>query len=182
LSLDDLHDYYDLRLMIEPPSLQMGVERMTPERLARLRSTVTALREANDEGDLLTVLERDEQMLLLIHGAVANKQLIRVIKSTWVRVRPYKLLFTTIAQDDAGDYIAREDAHFVELAEAGDGAGTHELMVQSLANAKLRLADLLRSHDDGDPRSGAGSSIPNGDSLVDVIARLASADGAVRGG
>ncbi|ORB31712.1 GntR family transcriptional regulator [Mycolicibacterium parafortuitum] len=173
LSVEDLHDYYDLRQIIEPPSLQQGVERMTPERLTRLHSTMTALREAVDDGDLITTLDLDEQLLLLIHGAVANRQLTRVIKSTWARVRPYKLLFTTTAQTDAGTYIANEDTRFVELAETRDGAGAHELMTQSLANAKLRLADLLRSHDGGTPSQRA-----KGDSLVDVIARLAAADGA----
>lgn len=172
LSLDDLHDYYGLRQILEPPSLQLGVEQMTPERLARLRSTMTALQEAVDDGDLITVLDLDEQVLLLIHGAVANRQLTRVIKSTWARVRPYKLLFTTTAQDDAGLYIAREDAHFVDLAAARDGAGAHQLMTQSLANAKLRLAELLRSHDGSSPPSRA-----KGDSLVDVIARLMQGDG-----
>lgn len=173
LSLEDLHDYYDLRQIVEPPSLRSGVERMTPERLNRLRSTMTALQEAVADGDLITTLDLDEQLLLLVHGAVANKQVTRVIKSTWARVRPYKLLFTTTAQADAGSYIANEDARFVELAEAGDGAGAHELMTQSLANAKLRLADLLRSHDAGTPPSRA-----KGDSLVEVIARLARTDGA----
>ncbi len=172
LSLEDLHDYYNLRQIIEPPSLQMGVERMTPERLTRLRSTMAALRTAVDEDDLVTVLELDEQLLLLIHGAVANRQLLRVIKSTWVRVRPYKLLFTTIAQADAGGYIVAENSRFVELAEAGDGPGTHALMMHSLANAKIRLADLLRSHDHGDPRGRA----PRG-SLVELITDLTGADG-----
>lgn len=173
LSLEDLHDYYNLRLIIEPPSLQMGVEHITPERLTRLHSTMTALKEALDAGDLATLLDRDEQILLLIHGAVANRQLLRVIKSTWLRVRPYKLLFTTIAQADAGDYIVAENSHFVELAEAGDGPGAHALMVHSLSNAKIRLADLLRSHDDQDLREHA----PRG-SLVDLITGLAASGGA----
>ncbi len=171
LSVEDLHDYYNLRQIIEPASLQMGVERMTPERLTRLRSTLTALREAVQDGDLITVLDLDEQILMLIHGAVANRQLLRVIRSTWVRVRPYKLLFTTIAQTDAGDYIATENARFIELAEAGDGPGAHALMMHSLANAKIRLADLLRNHDHGQPSGRAGRG-----SLVELITGLVGAD------
>ncbi|MGE2737056.1 GntR family transcriptional regulator [Mycolicibacterium vaccae] len=173
LSIDDLRDYYDLRQIIEPQSLQMGVERMTPERLARLRATMTALEEAVAEGDLVTTLDLDEQVLLLIHGAVANKHLTRVIKSIWTRVRPYKLLWTTTAQVDAGAYIAEEDARFVAIAEARDGAHAHELMIESLVNAKLRLSDLLRSHD-----SGPMPSRVKGDDLVELIAALARGHGA----
>jgi DNA-binding GntR family transcriptional regulator len=120
----------------------MGVERITPERLARLRSMMTPLEAAVAQGDLVTVLDLDEDLLSLIHAAVANRQLIRVIKSTWARVRPCKLLFTTLAQADAGAYIASEDARLISAAEVGDGAGAHQLMVRSLENAQLRIADL----------------------------------------
>lgn len=172
LSLDDLVDYYNLRRIVEPASIQLGVERITPERLTRLRSTMTALEAAVAQGDLVTVLDLDEDLLCLIHAAVANKQLIRVIKSTWARVRSYKLLFTTLAQADAGAYIASEDARLISAAEVGDGPGAHQLMVRSLDNAQLRIADLLRSHDPDVVSAAPGVSTARGDSLAAVIAAL----------
>lgn len=173
LSLEDLNDFYNLRRLIEPPSIRMGVECMTPERLNRLRSTMAALEKAVPEGDLVTVLDLGEDLLSLIHGAVANKQLARVIKETWARVRPYKLAFTLLAQDDAGVFIAEENAHIVEAAEAGDGAAAHELMDKSLAYGQLLLTDLLRSHDAGELPPQSSVAIAHGESLAAVIARLA---------
>lgn len=173
LSLEDLNDFYNLRRLIEPPSIQMGVERMTPERLARMRTTMTALKSAATEGDFVKVLDLDEDLLALIHAAVANKQIARVIRSTWARVRPYKLLFT-MTQTDAGDYIAWEDALLIEATEAGDGPKARELQDNSLANAHLRLEDLLRTHQAGDISPPPGASIAYGESLATVIAGLAA--------
>lgn len=175
LSLDDINDFYNLRQLIEPPSIQLGVERMTPERLARLHSTMAALESAVAESDLVTVLDLDEDLLSLIHAAVANKQLARVVRSTWARIRPYKLLFTATAQADAGVHIVGENARLLEATEAGDGAGAHALMLNSLANAHLRLVDLLRSHDAEHTSTSLGESIANGESLATAIARLAEA-------
>ena len=172
LSLQDLNDFYNLRQLIEPTSIQLGVERMTPERAARLRATMTKLKAAVAEGDLITVLDLDEDLLSLIHAAVANRQLARVIKETWARVRSYKLLFTTTAQADAGAYIAEEDARLLAAAEAGDGAGAYEIMLNSLANAQLRLADLLRSYQAGHITASSSVFVAHGESLATVIARL----------
>lgn len=177
LSLDDLNDFYNLRRLIEPPSIQLGVERMTPERLALLRSTMAALESAVAEGDLVTVLDLDEELLSLIHAAVANKQLARVIRSTWARIRSYKLLFTTTAQTSAGAYIAAEDARLLVAAAAGDGAGAYEVMANSLCNAQLRLVDMLRSHQAGHLSTPLGGSIGDGESLTTVIARLTDSAG-----
>lgn len=133
---------------------------------------MAALEAAVDEGDLVKVLDLDEDLLALIHAAVANRQLARVIRSTWARVRSYKLLFT-MTQADAGHYIAEEDARLIEATEVGDGEAAYKLMDDSLANAHLRLADLLRFHQAGEITRPPSASIAYGESLASVIARLA---------
>lgn len=172
LSLENLNDFYNLRRIIEPPSIQMGIERMTPKRLNRLQATMDNLRRAVEGNDLTTVLDLDEDLLSLIHAAVSNKELARVIHSTWTRVRPYKLLFTTTAQNDAGHYIADEDLRLVEAAETGDSTGARDLMEQSLINAQVRLSDLLRDHAADEDEDSIGSSLASGESLATVIAAL----------
>ena len=172
LSMDELNDFYNLRRLLEPASIQLGVERMTPERITRIQSIMTALDAAVSESDLVTVLNLDEDLLLMIHEAIANQQLTRVIKETWARVRPYKLLFTTTAQVDAGPYIAREDASLVQATIDGDGPKARDIVDQSLTNAQIRLADLLRSH----TVAALDSSAANREPLDAIIARLVDSD------
>lgn len=171
MSLENLNDFYNLRLLLEPPSIQLGVERMTPKRLERLQATMRSLEASVEAADLTTVLDLDEDLLSLIHAAVANKELARVIRSTWARIRPYKLLFTTTAQSDAGHYIAHEDRLLLEAATAGDGARARDVIQNSLINAHVRLADLLRDHQ-ADQEESVNSSLASGESLACVIASL----------
>jgi len=171
MSLDHLHDTYNLRLLLEAPSIQLGVERMTPKRLERLEETMNRLEAAVDADALTTVLDLDEDFLSLIHAAGGNKELARVVRSTWARIRPYKLLFTTTAQSDAGQHILTEDRYLLEAARSGDGSKAREIVEKSLMNAQVRLADLLRDHED-EQKSSVHSSLARGESLASVIASL----------
>lgn len=173
MSLENLNDFYNLRILLEAPSIQLGIERMTPTRLSRLEATLGQLDAAVEAVDLTTVLDIDEDFLSLIHAAVGNRELARVIRSTWARVRPYKLLFTTTAQADAGPYISYEDHKLFQAASEGDGEGARHIMEESLTNAQVRLADLLRDHQ-ANEEGWASSSVKKGESLASVIAGLIS--------
>lgn len=172
LTIQGLNDYYDLRRILEPPSLQMGTERITPERLSRVHSTMSALKSAVSTNDLVAVLNLDEELLGLIHDAVGNQEITRVIRSTWQRIRPYKLLFTTTAQADAGTVIVEENSRLLEAAESRDGVAAHDMMLTSLYNARLRLTDLLRSHDDNTSAEGPRFHLVRGEELTSKIAQL----------
>lgn len=172
LSLESLNDFYNLRQIIEPRSIQMGIERMTPNRLTRLDQTMASLKAAVEADELTTVLDLDEDMLMNIHSAVNNRELNRVIKLMWIRVRPYKMLFTTTAQADAGHYIAAENAQLLALTTAGDGDGARELMHNSLANAQVLLSDLLREHQEDGIEADLSKSIAGGETLATAITSL----------
>lgn len=172
LTIDGLDDSYGLRRILEPPSLRMGIEQITPERLERVRWTMSALEDAVAEQHLVAALDLDEEVLGLIHDAVGNQEITRVIRSTWQRIRPYKLLFTTTAQTDAGAVIVAENTRLLEAADARDGAAAHDMMLASLYNARLRLTDLLRSHEAGGTEGQSPSPLPRGDELASMLARL----------
>lgn len=170
LSLEDLRDLYGLRKLLEPASIQLGVDYMTPERLHTMRSTLQRLEAAVGDGDLATVLDADEEFLALIHAAPGNKQTMRIIRSTWARVRVYKLLFTTTAQVDAGRGILAENTRLLQIAEAGDGPAAREVIFHSLANAELQLMDFLRDRDAA--KTSTRTSPAPGEPLATVLANL----------
>lgn len=150
LTLADLEDHYGLRRLLEPASIRLGVQRMTPERLHRIRATRASLEDAAGRGDLVTTLDLDEELLAQIHDAVGNREVLRVIRATWQRIRPYKLLFTSVAQADAGPLITEENSQLITAAEAADGDSAQRIMLASLDNARLRIGDLLRTGESGE--------------------------------
>lgn len=170
LSLGELRDLYGLRRILEPPAIRLGVEAMTPERLRRMRATLDRLAAAVPADDLATVLDADEEFLGLVHAAIGNEQIMRVVRFTWERVRVYKLLFTTTAQVDAGEHILADDARLLEAAELGDGGAAEELILDSLVNAELQLVDFLRGCD-------AAPARPRGESLAAVLLDLRRSTG-----
>lgn len=175
LSLTDLDDYYGLRRLLEPPSIHLAVDRMTPERLSRIRAAMRSLEGSLTAGDLAATLDRDEDLLAQLHEAVGNREVLRVIRSTWQRIRPYKLLFTSVAQADAGPLIVHENTELIARAEAADPDGAREVMLASLDNARLRIGDLLHGADG--ERGGSAHPVHDlrGDDLAGELARLRGA-------
>lgn len=174
LTLADLEDHYGLRRLLEPASIRLGIRRMTPERLHRIRATRASLEDAAEHGDLVTTLDLDEELLAQIHDAVGNREVLRVIRSTWQRIRPYKLLFTSVAQADAGTLIVEENSRLIAAAEAADEDGAHRIMLASLDNAQLRIGDLLRTAESGERPVHAAHL--RGTRLTQELARLRDAD------
>lgn len=174
LSVSDLKDFYGLRQLLEPASIELGVQRVSTARHQRLAATLGQLEEALAQGDSVTVLDLDEDLLSTIHAAAENRQVVRVIRSTWARIRPYKLLFTTNAQADAGAVMVDENTRLVRAVQDMDAAAARSIMESSLHNAELQLVDFLRSqnHTTSDT---AETPLAKGEPLASYLADLLGA-------
>lgn len=171
LSVNDLKDFYGLRQLLEPASIELGTQRISTARHRRLVSTLQQLEEAVAQQDSATVLDLDEDLLSIIHAAAENRQVVRVIRSTWARIRPYKLLFTTTAQADAGAVMLNENTQLVKAVGEMDAAAARSIMESSLHNAELQLVDFLRSQDTTTPHT-AETPLAKGESLASYLAEL----------
>lgn len=169
LSVNDLKDFYGLRQLLEPASIELGAQRMSTVRHQRLVATLQRLEEAVAQDDSATALDLDEDLLSIIHAAAENRQVVRVIRSTWARIRPYKLLFTTTAQADAGLVMLDENTLLVKAIEQKDVTAARSIMESSLHNAELQLVDFLRSQDTTTPHS-AETPLSKGESLATYLA------------
>ena len=181
LSVSDLKDFYGLRQLLEPASIELGVQRVSTARHQRLAATLGQLEEALAQGDSVTVLDLDEDLLSTIHAAAENRQVVRVIRSTWARIRPYKLLFTTNAQADAGAVMVDENTRLVRAVQDMDAAAARSIMESSLHNAELQLVDFLRSqnHTTSDTaETPLAKGEPLASSLADLLGARESAQSA----
>lgn len=171
LSVSDLKDFYGLRQLLEPASIEFGAQRMSTARHRRLVATLQQLEEAVTQENPATILDLDEDLLSIIHAAAENRQVIRVIRSTWARIRPYKLLFTTTAQADAGAMMLDENTRIVKAVGDMDAAAARSIVESSLHNAELQLVDFLRSQDNSTPHP-VETPLSNGESLASYLADL----------
>lgn len=147
LSVDDLKDFYGLRQLLEPASIELGTPRMSTVRHRRTVDAVRQMEGAIAQGDAARILDLDEELLATVHAAGENQQVLRVIRSTWARIRPYKLLFMTAAQTDAGGVMLDENARLIAAIGDKDALAARSIMAASLHNAELQLVDFLRSQE-----------------------------------
>lgn len=144
LSLTDLHDFYGVRSVIEPPTARLGVTAIDAAGLVELRETIDALADAVRREDIREVLRLDMAFLRRLYVAVGNQALIEVIESMWARVMPYKMLYTTTAVEGAAEGILADDAAILAACERRAAADVERLLASGLTHARDRLTELLQ--------------------------------------
>lgn len=143
LSVRDLHDFYNVRLLLEPRVAELGAVGLDAGGLRRLNTVARAVRAAARRGDIRTVLGLDEQFLMIIYSALGNAELTRLVSSTWFRVKPYKLLFASTAHEDGCAFVEQAVLDLLGACTRGDCVEVGAVVRRTLEDAHLRLTGLL---------------------------------------
>lgn len=139
-TVDDLHDLYATRRLVEPAALEHGPG-CTPEAIGRLRAIVDDARAACDRGDEPAVAQANQEF----HRAVARLSESRRIDHLMQGVLAEMRLVFHVGGEDPGfhaAYLERNDA-IVRLLESGDRVGAAREMLAYLTDAEQELSARL---------------------------------------
>ena len=144
LTIRDVLDIYDLRLLLEPPAAEAAAGRIPPEELATLQTLADPLVDSDDEDSVERFIAANRAIHLALVEAAGNARATQIVERLLddsERARRVAL------RSGAANRVtrAREELRSVLGAvAAGDGAGAAALMAGAIATFRDELVAALQ--------------------------------------
>ena len=145
LSLDELEQTYDLRILLECEAARRGARVATSSDHARMRRVHDAIRRATEEGRMVAALDLDEELLTVLYAAAGNPALTENIRNLWQRARLYKVHSVHDNENGADEDPWSHLPRLIDAAEAADGEAAAQVTRDSLITAQRRIEAFLVS-------------------------------------
>lgn len=143
LTLRDVREIYDLRLLIEPPAAAAAAGRVPPAELARLRARSEAVLDLGDPASVDRFMTGNRAVHVTVTAAAGNRRAAAIVARLLDDSERARLvaLYGGAAQ---GGLRARAEHHaLLDALEAGDGARAEHLMATAIRAFRDELIDAL---------------------------------------
>lgn len=125
LSEKDLVEVTQLRLMLEPPAVEVATANVPPAALVGLREQCDAILRHAESGDLVEYLTADREFHLALLAYAQNDRLVDLVASLRSQTRLFGL--AELYAEGRLPASAREHHDMIDAIEAGDGARAREI-------------------------------------------------------
>ncbi len=143
LTLDDIHQIFDLKEALEGLAARRAAERMNEEDAHELLQVVERMEEASRSGDRDAWMALDVQYHDIIFRVAGNQRLEQIISNLndqWQRLR-----IGHLAVEGRIERSSAEHRRIAEAIAAHDGDQAEAMMRQHLDNLKVSLVSLLKN-------------------------------------
>jgi len=141
LSLKDIHEIFDLKLVIEGMTARKAAECQNEELCAELKRIIQKMEYSGKTEDLVTWTEADNRLHDIIFEMADNQRALNIIHNLndqWHRLR-----VGFVARTGRKEQSIIEHQLFVESILRGDGEAAEQYMVVHLARVRDELVNLL---------------------------------------
>ncbi|MEE4014680.1 GntR family transcriptional regulator [Roseibium sp. FZY0029] len=148
LDLDELTQICQARLILEPATVEIAFDHITPEMVKELESILALHKQCGAAGDVMAMLAENRKFHFRIYRASGNEVLFSQIENLWLRSGPYvrylsdrmcDLLRTSYKEgfarhhDDMLYAVKRGDKAVFRNAMYHDIKATHDLLFRFLS-------------------------------------------------
>lgn len=130
LSLEELREIYEIRLVLEALACRLAAPNMDEARVARLEALLGAMDRARSRSEWL---DYNSEFHFTIYEAAHRPRLLTMIDSLRNAIAPYIRQY--IASEERKRESRREHAALVEACRDGDGARAKEVVEQHVSTA-----------------------------------------------
>ncbi len=148
LSDHDLDELFELRLMLEVPSVGRAAGNITPQGAAECRALTAEIEAQAANGDLIGFLRADHLFHLRLLQELGNQRLVDIVGRLRDQVRLYGL--PTLAESGLLIDSAREHAEILRAVEQGDRSRAEALMRRHVEHTRGAWAGLRDSEESED--------------------------------
>lgn len=141
LSAQDIHEIFELRLLLEVPSASSAAELRDPELAVRLRSGLERMRRAIDEP--ASFARHDRELHAEILRSTGNARLVRQVDA--LRDATQAMGVSTMNDSRSARQIVQEHGPIVEAIATGDGPAAAAAMRAHLAETRRLLMQQVGS-------------------------------------
>ena len=119
ITLRDVRELYELRLLLEPASCRLAAGKVDAERLAKLDAICQLGYEAGDPDSTLRFLDANQRFHLTVAEATGNRRLMRTLAQVLDELA--RVMHIGLAQGNHAAELQHEHASLLEALQAGDG-------------------------------------------------------------
>ena len=143
-NLQDLHELYQIRLILEPYAAEMAARNPSPRFLEALRENLRTGGQYSQPDDFIKFIDADLDFHHLIATGCGNRRLTRIISD--LRNQIERLVYLIFEHYGPYDDVAFDDHHgIVRAIEARDTAAAGEFMTRHIENYRARALQALAS-------------------------------------
>jgi DNA-binding GntR family transcriptional regulator len=144
LTMRDVVEIYDLRLLLEPPAAAAAAERIERSELARLRALSEPDVDVDDPESLEAFTRANRVIHLGIVEAAGNRRAARIVERLLDDSERARLVALRAGAASRGRRALTELQAVIAALEEGDGARASELMAATIRAFRDELVEALR--------------------------------------
>lgn len=143
LTIQDLEDTFELRMLLEPPAMRRAAGRVDPAVLKYLRKIGTAEYVPGDISSIRAFLQRNREFYMTIVKCTGNRMLTRAIDQLFDSST--RLLYFSMIYSYEAQVVRRGHEKLLEALEKADGAEAERLRLAGLTHGKQVIQKALLS-------------------------------------
>ena len=144
LTIRDVLDIYDLRLLLEPPAAEAAAGRLPPEELARLQALADPPVDPDDEDSVERFIAANRAIHLALVEAAGNARAALIVERLLDDSERARRVALRSGAANRGTRAREELQSVLSAVAAGDGAGAAELMAGAIAAFRDELVAALQ--------------------------------------
>ncbi len=144
LTIRDVLDIYDLRLLLEPPAAEAAAGRMQPEELARLQALADPPVDSNDHDSVERFIAANRAIHLGLVEAAGNARATRIVERLLDDGERARRVALRSGAANRGSRARDELQAVLRAVESGDGADAAGLMAEAIAVFRDELVAALQ--------------------------------------
>jgi DNA-binding GntR family transcriptional regulator len=145
LTLRDVREIYDLRLMLEPPAAAAAATRIEADELARLRTLSEPVLDRDDAASIERFMDANRAVHVSIAIAAGNRRAAVIIARLLDDSERARLLALRAGAGGRGLRARAEHQALLDALQAGDGEQAGLLMADAIRAFRNELQDALGS-------------------------------------
>ena len=140
--LGDLHNLYDVRLMLEPNAAKLAARRASPASISELWAKVQVIKESTKDGDFIGRIVAEKEFHRLIAEAGGNNRLAKIIADVGNQIeRLIHFLYRNHSYDLQPCH--EEHSSILKAIEERNASLAREAMAELVAGHKRRALQAL---------------------------------------
>lgn len=143
LTMRDVREIYDLRLLLEPPAAEAAAGRISRADLIRLRSLCAPVPDLDDDASAEHFLRANRDIHLSIAGASGNRRAAAIVARLLDDSERARLIALRAGAAEHGVRAHTEHLALLDALEDGDGALAARLMTDAIQSFREELIQAL---------------------------------------
>lgn len=146
ITLRDVHELFELRLVLEPASCRLAAGKVDTEELARLDAICKLGYEAIDPGSVLRFLDANQRFHLTVAEATGNRRLLRMLTQVFDELT--RVMHIGLGQSNRTAELQHEHESLLAALLTGDGRRAEALSEEQIIASRDMVIDAICTSSD----------------------------------